>query len=200
MNLFSIYQKEKNLRSIQKLDELFYRKVADQISRLNRIIEKVKEIDTEELKKLRIELENLKLLIRDIYDLREKKILELALITSRLKSESEDIDKLTIEEKVLYKILFNTLLAFRKYVLESVLSGEKPKLEELGKELNKILKASGLPKERNVKVVRIVKEISEFVGTDLQTYGPYKPEEIVTLPKDVAEMLINSGFAEEIRI
>ncbi len=199
MNLFYIYQREKG-KGIQKVDELFYRKVAEQISKLQRIIEKVKDIDTEELKKLRIELENLRMLIKDIYDMREKKIVELALISSRLGTESEEIEKLSIEEKILYRIIHNTLLSFRKYILEKVLQGEKPDLENLGKELNKMIKTVGLPKERNVKAVRIVKEISEFVGTDLETYGPYKPEEIVTLPKDVAEMLINSGFAEEIRI
>lgn len=36
----------------------------------------------------------------------------------------------------------------------------------------------------------------EFLGTDLERYGPYDNGEIVEVPEDNAEILVNRGSAE----
>ena len=47
-------------------------------------------------------------------------------------------------------------------------------------------------------VVRFLQEIPAIVGSDMKTYGPFKPEDIATLPVENAKALIKQGVAEEV--
>ncbi|MFB6291860.1 MAG: hypothetical protein ABEI58_00535, partial [Candidatus Nanohaloarchaea archaeon] len=46
-------------------------------------------------------------------------------------------------------------------------------------------------------VVEITSEVPEFMGTDLETYGPFEEGEEAEVPKENAEILINRGNAEK---
>ena len=48
--------------------------------------------------------------------------------------------------------------------------------------------------------VRFVKEFAEIVGVDLEKYGPFKPEDIATIPNENAQALISNGVALKVRI
>lgn len=44
-------------------------------------------------------------------------------------------------------------------------------------------------------LVRVLRDVPSFVGADMRTYGPYKAEDVVLLPAQNAEALINRGIA-----
>ena len=46
--------------------------------------------------------------------------------------------------------------------------------------------------------VKILSDVPEFMGTDLESYGPFEEGEEVKIPDDNAEILVNRGNAEEI--
>ena len=48
--------------------------------------------------------------------------------------------------------------------------------------------------------VRFVKEFDEIIGADLEKYGPFKPEDVATIPNENAQALISNGIALKIRI
>ena len=48
--------------------------------------------------------------------------------------------------------------------------------------------------------VRFVKEFDEIVGVDLEKYGPFKPEDIATIPNENAQALISNGIVLKIRM
>jgi DNA replication factor GINS len=48
--------------------------------------------------------------------------------------------------------------------------------------------------------VRFVKEFDEIVGADLEKYGPFKSEDVATIPNENAQALISNGIALKIRI
>ena len=48
--------------------------------------------------------------------------------------------------------------------------------------------------------VRFVKEFDEIVGVDLEKYGPFKPEDIATIPNENAQALISNGIVLKVRI
>ena len=48
--------------------------------------------------------------------------------------------------------------------------------------------------------VRFVKEFDEIVGVDLEKYGPFKSEDIATIPNENAQALISNGIVLKIRI
>ena len=49
-------------------------------------------------------------------------------------------------------------------------------------------------------VVRFLEEIPEIVGTDLKIYGPYKKEDVGSLPTHNAQALIRQGAAKAISV
>jgi DNA replication initiation complex subunit (GINS family) len=50
--------------------------------------------------------------------------------------------------------------------------------------------------EDGYKIVKIQSEVPEFMGTDLEAYGPFDEGEKVEIPEDNAEILVNRGNAE----
>ena len=52
--------------------------------------------------------------------------------------------------------------------------------------------------EEGYTYVKIVSEVPEFMGTDLETYGPFEEGDEAEIPDDNAEILVNRGNAEEL--
>ncbi len=49
-------------------------------------------------------------------------------------------------------------------------------------------------------VVRFIKEMDEMVGADLEKYGPFKTEDIATIPYENAKALISKNIAVKVRL
>jgi DNA replication factor GINS len=47
-------------------------------------------------------------------------------------------------------------------------------------------------------VLRFLQNVDEIVGADLEKYGPFKPEDIATLPYENAQALITKNIATKI--
>lgn len=52
--------------------------------------------------------------------------------------------------------------------------------------------------EEGYQMIRITSDVPEFMGTDLETYGPFDEGDKAQVPEDNAEILVNRGNAEEI--
>jgi DNA replication factor GINS len=48
-------------------------------------------------------------------------------------------------------------------------------------------------------VIRFLKEVDEIVGADLEKYGPFKTEDIATIPYENAQALIAKNVATKVR-
>lgn len=46
--------------------------------------------------------------------------------------------------------------------------------------------------------VRFLKEIDQIIGADLEKYGPFKPEDVATIPYENAQALITKNIAAKI--
>lgn len=53
-------------------------------------------------------------------------------------------------------------------------------------------------KDKATKLVRFLYPVPRFVGTELEVYGPFDQEDIANLPREIVEVLIAKGRAEEI--
>ena len=49
------------------------------------------------------------------------------------------------------------------------------------------------------KLLRILHPIPQFLGTDLKVYGPFEEEDVISLPSDVANVIVEKKRAEEIK-
>jgi len=54
--------------------------------------------------------------------------------------------------------------------------------------------------EVDLTVVRFLQDSPEIVGVDLKMYGPYKKEDVASLPKQNAEAFIKQGAAKSIDV
>lgn len=73
-----------------------------------------------------------------------------------------------------------------EFITKSLLEGRSKVLESIREKV----------KTKRI-IVRILNDIEEFIGVD-KRYGPYKREDIVTLPLEDARRVINQGDAKEI--
>ena len=100
---------------------------------------------------------------------------------------SEQYSKLTEEEKY---VLEANLDAFKKK--ESLVLASTEGREKMLKIFTKLVHS------RKV-IVRFLKPIEQFIGVDMNKYGPFLKEDVAVLPFENARSLIENGTAEEIR-
>jgi len=48
-------------------------------------------------------------------------------------------------------------------------------------------------------VIRFLKEVDEIIGADLEKYGPFKTEDVATIPYENAQALIAKNIATKVR-
>ena len=97
----------------------------------------------------------------------------------------------------------NKLLNIEKFILTS--EDETKEREEMilsgiinGK--SKLLESVGQKTKMQLVSVRILKEVEQMIGSDSENYGPFKPEDIATIPFENAQTLIAENLAVKIRI
>ena len=95
---------------------------------------------------------------------------------------------LTDEEK--FVIDSNDEMNERKNMIISGIINGKSKFLEITSTKHKIKPVT----------VRFVKEFDEIVGADLEKYGPFKPEDVATIPNENAQALISNGIVLKVRI
>ncbi len=76
----------------------------------------------------------------------------------------------------------------REMILSSILNGKSKLLESIAK--NHKTKST---------VVRFLKEMDQMVGSDLEKYGPFKAEDVATIPFENAQALIAKKLAAKVR-
>lgn len=134
-------------------------------------------------------LDNVVGLARDVFDKREQKILMKALHSSR--SGEHDIAHLTSHEEKLYWDLVNALKANRQFFSAVLIGGYKPP-KKAEKKTGSLINSSS----HKLVIVRVIKGIPRFVGSDSQEHGPFKPDEVVKLSDDDAKLLTKQKLIE----
>jgi DNA replication factor GINS len=164
-----IHREEQESPKLTKLPENFYENLALYLEQKRKI--------SAENRKVALELKNVKALVEDIFNRRERKIINQAIIAARTKIPPEN---LTQEEKEFFEVLVKTIEERRKRVLEEILTEKK---EE--------------KKEENLVVFK--EDFPEFVGSDEKVYGPFKKGDIAKIPEENLKILKEKGIVEEFK-
>ena len=175
--LFDTWREEKHNPELQKLPSNFYDRLAKYIKKIreeNRMLDE----KTIRGKLLQREEENASRLTEELVKTRYKKI-----TNSVYGGGSPLSSSMTQEEMNLFRKILESYDSYRD-LTRSLLQGHIPKENKSG--------------TKGLKVVRFVREMPQLIGADLETYGPYKPDEIATLPDENARNLIKQGIAAEI--
>lgn len=182
--LFDFLRREKGHEDLQKTEQTFYGDIEKYLYEKTNALtsaEKTAHIFAgDEQVKLQKQVENIKSLLKELYDRREKKIVALALLKSRTQSTTVDTSALLEEEKPLFMELSTTLSSQRDALLHRVLAQQHRSQQD------------------QKMTISFLHYVPKFVGRDLEVYGPFEPENTITIPKELALVLIAKGRAKEI--
>ncbi len=196
--LFDILRNEKNRDELQTLDTHFFEDLAQYLKEKQQLFldtpsgELFSNIEKEKTHK---QLENARKIIKELYERREKKILNMAMINSRA-GGLLDKSAMLEEEAKLFDKLSNLLEMFKVDVLYKLLEGNTPVLREMS-----LSSAAAKPKESSdgMLLLRFLQPVPKFVGKSLEIYGPFEEDDVASLPKDIATVLISKGRAEQMQ-
>ena len=194
--LYEILRREKFRNELQLLDVEFFDNVLSYLNEKSVILDSQKNRDSifsSEYKKTERTIQNTKKLLNELYEKREGKIVNLALLSSRNSLLDEDLSAMLPEERELYDELLITLNIFRKGIVLKLLSDEKPDINQ-----QKSIKSETI--ENKKSLVRFLHAVPKFVGVDMNVYGPYDNHDIANLPSNIAEVLISKERAEVIAV
>ena len=164
-----IQMEEQITPKLSKLPDSFF-------ERINSYMKQKKEISkTKDDRKSSLELKNIERLVEDIYNRRERKILNQVLVSARTNMPPEN---LTESEKEFFEILLKHVKERREgYFVETFET--KTQMETL---------------------IVFKEDVPEFVAMDEKTYGPFKKGDIARLPQENMKLLIEKGIVEEFKI
>ena len=109
------------------------------------------------------------------------------------------LEKIFTSSKTSYRILTDA----EKFIVDSNDEMNERKNMILSGIINgksKFLEITSTKHKIKPVTVRFVKEFDEIVGADLEKYGPFKSEDVATIPNENAQALISKGIALKIRI
>ncbi len=130
--LFDLLRREQSHAELQMLDENFYNDVISYLKEKQAIIENKGDqselFGASEGEKVKIQFENVKKIIKELYEKREKKILQLALNKVRTGSNIIDTSTLLKEEQKIFEDTALLLSRYKSAILERLLRLQEPDL------------------------------------------------------------------------
>jgi len=201
--LRKIQKQERRQDELSELDEDFVADVVEYLSRK-------KDVSGESR-----EYKNAKRVFRKIISLREDKIVKNAQLSVTSNVSLEEMNVMP-REKQLFRELKENFSDHRDRISDFLdaqeedanpqrpemaeKASEKEETEENGEEKEEDTREDDLPEpEEGYNIVEINSDVPEFMGTDLEAYGPFEEGDQVEVPEDNAEILENRGNAEVIK-
>jgi len=175
--LNEVWKRELESDELENLSSDFYSRIADYLRRLK---EESRMLDKRTVKAtlLKQEMQNVKRMVHDLIRTRYKKLIRKA-----AKGEKIQSNVLTVEEEKIY-VGFSSLAETYWSFAKNILRGYVPKVD--------------VEQEHKMAVLRFLKDIPAIIGADLKTYGPFKVEDVASLPVQNAKVLIKQGLAEKV--
>ncbi len=165
--LKKILNEEKKTSNLTKISDDFYEAVKQYLDAKKKLAKDRKD---------EVEARNIERIVENIFNLRERKIVNFAIIAARIGSIPQNLTK---EEKDFFDKIVNVIKERRK-MLESLKKQEKIKEVEI--------------------LVVFKQDFPSFVGIDGNTYGPFKKGDIAKLPEENRKILAERGIIEEFKV
>ena len=177
--LFDAWIEEFGHPELQKLPSNFYSKIANYLKKLKkegRMLDK-KSVKAKLLEK---EMQNVRRMISELIQSRYKKLVNEMSNGGQIK-----MNDLTTEEQAIYKGIQPFTDAYKTFadrILHMHLSGVQ------------------VEKENRRGVLRFMKDVPEIIGVDMKAYGPFKAEDVASLPLENCETLVKQDLAKKVDV
>ncbi len=123
--LFDLLRREKSREELQELDSTFYSDVIDYLTTKSSLMKSEDAqsglFGASESEKIRIQVQNIKKIVKELYDRRIVKIIRLAINRSKVGATIAHVESMLPEEKSFFDNAFNLLNSTRDSVLSKIL-------------------------------------------------------------------------------
>lgn len=203
--LYDVLRNEKKREDLQKLDATFFVDVVSYLREKKTLLDSKQDSDelfaAGERDKLDYELRSIKRILREIYEKREKKIIDIALNKSKTGSDIIDTSAMLREEKEFYQQLLAHLDTYRLGVLRNVLKAELPFITPKDEPALPVKKEEPDPEKEEQEPLTKIKfthPVPSFVWKDMKVYGPFETGDEIDIFPEVAELIVRKGRAEKV--
>lgn len=172
--LYAAWRREIEEPSLGNLPPDFYARIADY---LKHIAAENKSLDNKSVKVslLEHESQNVRRMLEELIWARYDKLIKTIAQSQKLPSE-----QLPVEEAKMYEIFISFSDAYQKFA-KNILQGQSEQA---------VVQAG-----HKRLALRFSKDIPAIIGADMKTYGPFKVEDVASLPVENAKILIKQGLA-----
>lgn len=217
--LRSLERRERQSPELMNIGDDFFEEAVRHIQRLEARLEEERRKNPSSKKVLLIsdELRNTKRIWKSIYERREKKVVQAALSAARGGSHTPKY--LTRQERRFYDRLVSLLQENRERILAGdTLEEETPETAPAAEDRTEETQEAPASQESSEPesprldaddaqeseeepdvTLRMLQDMPSFVGSDMNNYA-LKKEDVVVLPKQTADILVERGAAEEITV
>jgi len=172
-----VHQTEKKSPSITEINPDFYKKAKEYVEKLEKKMNS--EGDEHKRKLVEDELRSAKQILKEIYEIREKKVVLAAL--SKIRGGKPDTRLFLDNERKLFDDILKCLESYRKIILE-------------GKEKEEAI----VQEKKEKRILALVKEdIPRFVGPDMKKYHLRK-NDLISLSEELFNILERKGVVERV--
>ncbi len=196
-DIYELLRAEKFSAELQKITDKDLQKINEYLKVKERLISQEENTSImSSSKKVQIlnEIENARRTLSDLYEKRERKVINRAIVTIRSGSALKDTTNMLNFEVELYNNLIQTLQQNKQKFFNTLHSATESIdfLEKEMKEAEEMKNEFDLAeKTANVKKVKVefLEKSEQFYGEDLKTYGPYSKRDTAELPEKIANLL-----------
>jgi len=186
--LFDLLRREKNREELQRLDKDFYEQVLAYLKEKKEALSKKGDelFVSAEREKLKIQFQNIRRIIKELYERREKKIINMAMTRARTGSDVIDTSNLLLSEKEFFEEQVRLLSKYKEEVLNKILH-----LKELNNQKEEDKKEEKTDEKKEEK-----KEIKKEVKEEIETEEEVKEKE----DKKVNDLVANATEKKKVKI
>jgi len=185
-DIYELLRGEKNASDLQPLSLEQLSKVRKYLLAKEKLLKKQGGgvfSSVKERAKILTEIDNAKSAMKDLFERRERKVINRALYTLRTDSRLKDTTNMLECEVVLYNSLLKDLDQARISFSELVDESKEPEEEKVPE----------------VVSVKFLEAMPELIDTDLKKHGPFEAEQVASLPIELANVLIAQKKAESFK-
>ena len=191
--LHRAWLQEQEKDELQSIGDEFTREMKQYAQDLNRALGGAETLTG---KITQIERQHVNHMLSELIEARLKKI-----VRSELESRPIDAQALTPEEQRLHANLRNLLTSYRDGSELPTAAVETPaKAPMAPKQRPEAPATPAKPSEPDLVVVRFLQQLPAIMGVDMKAYGPFKPEDVASIPRQNAVNLIRRGIAKLVEI
>ena len=148
------------------------------------------------VEKIKVEIDNAKRALRDLYDKIERKVISRAIFSARSGFKFKDTTSMLLSEEKLYFALLELLKNSNEEFF--TLLNSMPVTVETSRSESTVTQEPKTLKE-NFKRLKLLEAIPELMDTQLNRYGPFTAGAEIELPSELSELLLKQSKATKVQ-